>query len=254
MKLNTKNLMLVGAIAVAPATAIAFTGNLLHCDPTDGLSSVVAFSKGLACAETPNKLKLQIRDKDGNSIDGCNAVSGGAPWDLWAANKVGSKITQANAALIDHVELKMKGTVFSSCNLSGSATSSPATVTGQVAFKDALGNRIKGGKANFIAKVGADLPTQSAVLNGIINKGFGVGAEIRVQVGLDVGNPVNGNIVACNLGLVCPPDLPQPVEELALVTLPSSVLRIDVTSSAACVGVNDPFDCCTGAGTGSCDD
>lgn len=254
MKMFVRTFVFAGALAIAPALAGADI--YVECDPTDGVSSVVSVRKGLDCTEKLNKLKIQVRDKDNNSIDGCDAVSGGAPWDVWSAAKWGSKITQANAALIDHVELKARGAAFGSCNLSGSANSAGANMAGNLGFKTATGDRIKGGKSNFIARVGADLPSQSAVLNGIVSKGLGAGGVIRVLVGLDVGAPQNSNLLACNLGLACPPDLPEDgaVEEIALITNSASVLRIGSPENAECTAVNDPWDCCSGAGAGSCDD
>jgi len=251
---SMKILAVAGAFALVPSFASAFDGELIECDPTDGVESTVELAPGLDCPEQVNKLKLSVGDKTANSFDGCDAISGGAPWSFWEAGKYGSKISAANAALIDHAELKVKGGAFGSCNLSGSTNSAGAYMTGGFTFKDAIGEKVKGGKGSMIARVGADLPSQSAALNGIVSKGFGVGAVIRALAGLDVGNPINGNLLGCNLGLTCPPPLGAPIEVIILETNAASILRIGFPSNANCTAANAPYDCCTGAGTGSCDD
>jgi hypothetical protein len=255
---SMKILAVAGAFALVPSFASAFDGELVECDPTDGVASLVEVSPGLDCNEQVNKLKLSVGDKTGNSFDGCDAVSGGAPWAVWELGKYGSKISAANAAAIDHAELKVKGAAFGSCNLSGSANSAGAYMTGGFTFKDAIGEKVKGGKGSLIARVGADLPSQSAALNGIVSKGFGAGAVVRALAGLDIGAPENSDLLACNLGLICPPTPSEsatyPVTLIALKTNSSSVLRIGFPTNANCTAANVPYDCCTGAGTGSCDD
>jgi hypothetical protein len=254
MMKNMKILAVAGAFALVPSFASAFDGELLECDPTDGVPAIVEVGPGLDCVEQLNKLKLSVGDKTANSFDGCDAVSGGAPWSFWEANKYGSKISAANAALVDHAELKVKGTAFGSCNLGGSTNSAGAFMTGSFTLKDAVDEKVKGGKGSLIARVGADLPSQSAALNGIVSKGFGAGAVIRALAGLDILATENGNLLGCNTGSYCPPDLPVPIETIHLKTNTASVLRIGFPTNPNCAGVNDPYDCCTGAGTGSCDD
>jgi hypothetical protein len=102
-------LAVAGAVGLAPSLASAFSGTYVECLPTAGVKSLVIVKKGFDCEEKKNKLKLQLRAKDGNALDNCDAVSGGAPWDVWSEGKFGSKITAANAALIDQVEIKAKG-------------------------------------------------------------------------------------------------------------------------------------------------
>ncbi len=254
MKKSIRILAVAGAFSLAPSFASAFDGELIECDPTDGVEATVELGPGLDCPEQLNKLKLSIGAKTANAFDGCDAVSGGAPWDFWAANKYGSKITAASAALVDSAELKLKGSAFGSCNLSGSTNSAGAYMTGGFTFLDAIGEKVKGGKGSLIARVGADLPSQSAALNGVVSKGFGSGAVIRALAGLDVGNPINGNLLGCNLGLTCPPPLGAPIEVIILETNAASILRIGFPTNANCAAVNDPYDCCSGAGTGTCDD
>jgi len=262
MKMITKVLVFTCAFALVPSFAHAFSGIYVECAPTAGIGAVVSVKKGLTCDEKTNKLKLKVATKTSNAFDNCNAVAGGAPWDVWSLGKWGSKITQANAATIALAELQAKGTAFGSCNLGGSPNSAGANMSGKFTFKDITGLiKVKGGKGAFVARVGADVPTQSAVLNGIVNKGMGVGGIIRVIAGLDVANPLNSDLLSCNLGFLCPPDSfndpnnpIDPIESIALLTLSSSRLRIGAPVNSDCTGVNDPWDCCTGAGTGSCDD
>jgi hypothetical protein len=258
MKKSMKILAVAGAFALVPSFASAFDGVAVECDPTDGVPALVELSPGLQCAEIVNKLKLSVGDKTGNAFDGCDAIGGGAPWAVWEAAKYGSKLSVAAATAIDHAELKVKGSAMGSCNLSGSANSAGAYMTGGFTFKDAIGEKVKGGKGSMIARVGADLPSQSAALNGVISKGMNAGAVIRALAGLDIGASENQDLLACNLGLICPPDPAEsatyPVTLIALKTNAASVLRIGYPTNATCTAINDPFDCCTGAGTGSCDD
>jgi hypothetical protein len=254
MKKSMKTLAVVGAFALAPSFASAFDGVLIDCDPVDGVSSLVEVSPGLDCTEHVNKLKLAIGSKTSNAFGGCDAVGGGAPWDVWSVAKYGSKITQADAATITQAELSVKGAAMGSCNLGGSANSAGAYMTGKFTFLNAASEKVKGGKGSAIARVGADLPSQSAALNGVVSKGFGVGSVIRALAGLDVSAPENGDLLGCNLGLLCPPDPAAPIEVIALKTNAASVLRIGFPTNAQCTGVNEPWDCCTGAGLGSCDD
>jgi len=257
MKKSMKILVVAGAFAFVPSFASAFDGTLAVCDPTDGVSALVELGPGLSCDEIVNKLKLSIGDKTANSFNGCDAVSGGAPWGVWELGKYGSKISAANAAAVDHAELKVKGAAFGSCNLSGSANSAGAYMTGGFTFKDAIGEKVKGGKGSLIARVGADLPSQSAALNGIISKGFGAGSVIRALAGLDISAPENSDLLACNLGLICPPTPAEsatyPVTLIALKTNSASILRIGFPTDAQCTASATPWDCCTGAGAGSCD-
>jgi hypothetical protein len=254
MKKSITVLAVAGAFAFVPSFASAFSGTYVECIPTAGVKALVTVKKGFDCTEKANKLQLSIGAKTANGFDNCDAVSGGAPWDVWAAGKFGSKITQANAALIDSVDLKAKGSAFGSCNLSGSVNSGGASMGGKYAFIAANGDKVKGGKGKFGSRVGADLPSQSAALNGVVTKGFGQGGVIRILAGLDAAAPENSDLVACNLGFLCPPDPNQPIGSIALITNAASVFRIGSPVNSDCLGINDPWDCCTGAAAGSCDD
>lgn len=250
---NLKLLLVVGAFALVPSLGHGFVGNLVNCDPPDGVQTFVSLS-GMTCDETLQKIKIQA-----TFANGCTA-NGAAPWTAWATNKWGSKISAADAATINGVTLKIKGSTLSSCNFTSTPTSAPANVSGSLSFTNTVPEKVKGGKGSFVAGVGADLGTQSAVLNGVMTKGFGLGAQIRIQIGIDTGAPENANILACNVGAICPPDIfadptnADPIETLVLLTTPTSHMRIGIVDNASCLGLNDPFDCCTGAATGSCDD
>jgi hypothetical protein len=250
MKKSMKFLAVAGALALAPSMASAYHGILAECLPTAGTAAIVELGPGLQCAEVVNKLKLSVGPKTGNAFDNCGEDAS-APWDFWAAAKYGSKITAAAAALIDTAELSVKGGAMGSCNLSGSTNGAGAYMTGKFVFYDTIGEKVKGGAGKLIARVGADLPSQSAALNGIVNKGFGVGSVVRALAGLDIGSPINSNLLACNLGLACPPDV-TPIEQIALLTNSSSTLRVGFPDNADCTAADQPWDCCTGAGTGDC--
>jgi hypothetical protein len=294
----------LGAFALAPSIASAFTGNLVTCSPTAGTPTVVKLKPGLSCATEKNKIQIKK-----SLMDGCSATTAagtstafckkaGKPspcctgegtgvgcnvWDVWQGNKLNSKITAADAALIDSVSIDLKAQSFGSCNFSGSPDSFSASGAGKFTFFDAAGDKVKKGKAKFYGTVGGDLTTQSASTTGLITKGFAAGAKVKILIGIDLagasdcdltkkckaaGDPwgcctdkktgscggvgsCNGNILACNLGLACPPTF-QPSFFLDLITTPSSVFRIDIEDNADCVGNNDPFPCCTGAGAGNC--
>jgi hypothetical protein len=260
MKKSIRILAVAGAFALVPSFASAFDGRLIECDPTDGVSALVGVKPGLQCAEIVNKLSLSIGAKTANAFDNCNAnvETPDPPWAYWELNKYGSKISAANAASITDAELKVKGAAFGSCNLGGSTNGAGAYMTGGFTFTNAIGEKVKGGKGSMIARVGADLPSQSAALNGIVSKGFGAGAVVRALAGLDIGAPENADLLGCNLGAICPPDpmtetATYPIAAIALKTNASSILRIGFPTDAQCTASASPWDCCTGAGAGSCD-
>jgi len=239
-------LMIAGALSLGPSLAGAFEGNLVTCHPTVGVEATAELKPGLDCNETKNRLKVAAL------LDGCSSNSG-APWDTWAAGKVNSKISSTNAALISRVTISLKGVGFSSCLLGGTSLSSASAAAAKLTFFDASGvNKVKGGKGQAFGEISGDLATQEAVFEGFMTKGFGAGAQIRVVVGVDVTDPINSTLVTCNAGSLCPPDIDTRIEEIALITTASSLVRIDFRNNADCVGNNDPYSCCTGSGTGNC--
>lgn len=286
----TKTLTFLAGLATAAAVALipsgtnAYSGNLVLCSPTAGQPTVVDLKPGLSCESVKNKIKI----KD-SFMDGCVATSAAAGstdfcqkpdkptacctgegtgvgctvWDVWRAGKYNSKIRSADAATIDNVEVDLKGQAFGSCNFSGGPNSFEASAAGKFTFFDAGGEKVKGGKGKFFGTIGGDLGTQSASTEGLVTKGFAAGGKIRILIGIDLAGPsdctddevspgsCNANILSCNLGLACPPFF-TPSFHLDLVTTPTSLFRIDIEDNADCVGSNDPFPCCMGAGTGNC--
>src|SRR5262245_49098488 len=81
-----------GVFAFAPSTARAFHGNLVHCTPTSGVGVAVGLKPGLTCTDALNKIAVSATGKSGNQIDNCNS-NAAAPWDVWSAGGVASKIT-----------------------------------------------------------------------------------------------------------------------------------------------------------------
>jgi hypothetical protein len=274
-------LAVAGAVALAPTVASAFNGNLVTCTPTGGIKTQAFLKPGLQCAELKNKLIIKK-----SAMDGCSATaasSGGTGfctkagkpsacctgvgtgvgctvWDIWSAGKLNSKITGANAALIDNVLIDIKGQAFGSCNFSGSANSFAASGAAKLAFLDAGGNKVKGGKLQAFGTVGGDLATQSAETSGLVTKGFAAGAKINILIGIDLGGAsdcgdgagsCNGNVLSCNLGFACPPDI-APSYILDLITNGTSELSIHIEDNSDCTANDDPYPCCTGAGTGNC--
>lgn len=255
----------VGALALAPSAASAFHGNLVNCAPTVGVGVPAKLSPGLVCTDSLNKLTFSATGKTGNQLDGC-AADLAAPWASWSAAKVASKITAADAALINKADVTIKATAFGPCMLSGDATTYVplAAGAGKVTFYAADGaTKVKGGANQFYARIAADLPTQSALAIGLVTKGLGAGATIEVQIGIDLaGTSQCGTmsclelIVGCNAGAICPPDVfaggQAPITTLDLKTDPNSYLRIAIPDNADCTGPSTPLHCCTGAGTGTC--
>jgi hypothetical protein len=281
MRRNASKALVIAAagaaiIALAATPLHAFTGNLVRCTPSLGTGVVVTLKKGLTCTESLNKIQVKATVKTGNAIDGCVA-NAAAPWDAWAAGKVASKISAANAALINRADVMIKASTYGSCNFGGSPDSYGASGAGKLTFYDAVGNKVKGGKGSFFASVAGDLATQSALARGLMTKGFGAGGLIQVQIAIDIGAPENGLVVACNAGAICPPDpfgnnakctglgtptacctgskegtCVAPITQLVLATNANSNLSIDLPDNDNCTGPSEPIFCCTGAGTGTC--
>jgi hypothetical protein len=201
---------------------------------------------GLSCDNANNKISVKT------TLDNCSATAPGPFWDDWAAGKIGGKITSANAATVANAAISVKAVTFGSCNFAGVGNSYTAAGAGKLTLLAADGvTKVKGGGGQFFAIVGGDLSTQSASLSGVMTKGFGAGAKIQTLIGLDLANPANANVLACNLGSVCPPPI-TPSTSLALITDANSVTRVDIQNNADCTANNAPFPCCTGAGTGNC--
>jgi hypothetical protein len=181
---------------------------------------------------------------------GC-VYNAAAPWDAWAGAKL-SKTTGAAAATISKMDVSLKTVAFANCNFSGNATSYRASGAGKFQFYDSTGTvKVLGGGGSFFADVAGYVSSVSALALGLITKGFGAGAAIEVQIGLDIAGPDNADIINYNLGAVCPPDI-QPATSLDLKTDANSHVSIDLPDNANCTGPHAPIRCCTGAGTGGC--
>lgn len=262
-KKSLRNLAVAGVLAFTPSLASAFTGTLVHCAPAGGIGVQVTLSPGLACDAALNKITVAATAKTGNQLSGC-AANGSAPWDLWSAGKVGSKITGADAANISKADITIKATTFGSCNFGGSAASYKASGAGKLTFYAADGiTKVKGGANQFYVGVAGDIPTQSALALGIVTKKFGVGAAIEVQIGIDLAGPslcgatqCNGLILACNTGGICPPDpfgpTQPPITFLDLKTNVTSYVEMGFPDNALCTAPGLPWKCCSGAGAGTC--
>lgn len=297
-------LVTAAIFALVPASANAFTGNLVTCSPTAGQETVVKVKPGLSCDTVKNKILIKKAPMDnciataaaGTSTAFCKKAGKPSPcctgegtgagctvWDVWQGNKLNSKIGSSDALSIDSVSIDLKAQAFGTCNFSGDPDSFSASGAGKFTFFDSFGDKVKKGKGKFFGTIGGDLATQSASTTGLITKGFAAGAKIRILIGLDLagssdcdltkkcdgpGDPwgcctgkkegtcggagsCNGNVLACNVGSACPPAIP-PSFLLDLVTSPTSEFRIDIEDNADCVANDDPFSCCTGAGTGNC--
>jgi len=253
-----------GLFASTAAPAHAFHGTLINCSPTAGIAIPAAFSPGLTCADAANKIKVAATARSGNQLDQCTA-NNLAPWDSWAANKYGSKISGAAAASISKVDVVIKGSSIGSCNLAGDYGSVIASGAGKLTFYDSTGlNKVKGGKGAFYARIAGDALSASAVARGIMTKGIAVGAQIEIVFGIDPSGTTqcgaygcNGLIFACNIGYLCPPDSfssgeAHPITTLDLRTDAYSKVIIYLPNNADCTGPGTPYFCCTDVGTGTC--
>lgn len=288
---SIKVLAAAGAIALVPTVASAFSGNLIECVPTAGQKVVVSLSPGLQCDTITNKIKIKGAVSD-NCVIGagtlaapdslafcvaaldpvpcCTGVGTGPTctlWDAWAGGKLGSKILGTDVTTVDFVSVDLKSTVFGSCNFGGNPDSIGAGGAGKFALYNSQLEKVAGGKGQFFGTVGGDIATQSAATAGLVTKGFGAGANLKISIGIDFGGAsdcnddetendgsCNGNILACNVDYAstCPvPGIP-PSFALDLISDANSVFRIDIQDDADCVANNDPFPCCTGAGAGNC--
>jgi hypothetical protein len=212
---------LLAAVTAGPASA--WSGDLVRCLPTAGQAVDVTFKKGLSCKDSLNKLAITLKadpESPGlnQPLDNCVANSA-APWNAWVAGKWG-KMSAADAATISTASLKLKGSTFGSCNFSGSDTSAGANGAGSITFSNAIGEKVKGASLKFFGTVAGDAATYSASAIGLVTKGLGLGADIDINVGLNIGAPENGVLLACNTGGVCTdPNDPNDPANLAPVAL-----------------------------------
>ncbi len=257
-------LVAAGVFTLTPLPASAFHGNLLRCTPALGHKSAANFKPGLTCQDAKNKVSVGLTGKAGTQVDSC-VGNAGAPWTAWEDGKI-QKISAADVATINALDISIKGLTFGSCNFTGDANSYTAYASGKFqAFNG--GTKIKGGGGAVFSRVAGDTATTSAVALGVVTKGFGVGALIETQIGLDLAGTTvcgattcNNLILACNTGAICPPDVfdpnahsgDTPVTTLDLITIPSSHLSIDLPSNDDCTGAGTPIKCCTGVSAGTC--
>jgi len=237
MRKGILSLAVAGSVAMLAAQASAFTGDLIKCSPNAGDSYYISFKKGLTCTESLNKVGFKNKVKDGNGFDNCVA-NANAPWDEWAAGKY-SKVTDANAALIAQADLSLKGVSFGTCNLGGSTNSAGASGAGKLQFYDALGNKVKGAALSFYGTVAGDasdpMNVQGNVI-GLVTKGVAPGADVVINVAINLGDPENGLLTGCNIGAICPPDVfsipkgdpghQSPITNLKVVTSASSYILV----------------------------
>lgn len=218
----------------------AWSGDIIKCNPTPGKQIRVSFS-GLSCLDTKNKLSLKTSVDEGNSINGCVA-NVAAPLDEWAAGKW-AKVTQATAATITQADIKLKGSSFGSCDLTGSDVSAGANGSGEVAFKNSAGDKITSSKFfGTVAGSASDPLNPTATAAGIVTKGFGIGGNIEILAGFSIADPDNGPIVQCSAGATCTvPD--DPMDPLNVT--PATVLDIQTTAASyllLSLGTDDPND------------
>jgi hypothetical protein len=245
----------------------SFQHNLVQCLPTAGTAAVMSLSPGLTCSESKNTFKVEMTAKLANQMDGCLA-NVGAPWGAWAAGKIASKITAADAATISKADVTFKGTMFGSCD--DDANSYPRMPgSGKVTFYDGTGAKVKGGSGTFFGNV-----TTSGIVSGLITKGIGAGAAIEINLPVDPGDTTASSCVSASLCSTDPfgnnskctaAGVPtpcctgpktgtclNPITTINLKTDATTYLRIQIPNSADCTAAGVPLSCCTGVGTGTC--
>lgn len=238
---SIKILAIAGLVAGFGASeALAWSGDLIKCNPTPGTKFVIGFS-GLTCKEAKVKVKAKTDIELGEGFDGCVA-NAAAPWDAWVDGKWG-KTSAADAALIEQFAISLKGSTFGSCNFGGSDISSGASGAGSLTFFNAAGDsKIKGAALKFFGTVAGNTTTFQGEVTGLVTKGLGLGGDISLTIGLDFANPASAEVVACNLGATCTdPNDPNdpgnvtPAEAVGVQTSGTSVFLLSL-------GDDDPND------------
>lgn len=224
--------------AFGASQALAFSGDLIKCNPSAGTGLTVGFS-GLSCVASKNKVSIKS-DAETQALNGCVA-NADAPWDAWVDGGW-SKTSETDALTITKAVVNLKGQTFGSCNFSGSDVTSGASGGGSVSFLNSSNGKVKGASLKFFGKVAGDVATYQATAIGLITKGLGIGGDISVGIGLDLANPVNSPILACNTGANCvDPNDPSdainvtPIKALAIITTAASELKVSL-------GTDDPND------------
>src|SRR5262249_2211232 len=157
-----------------------------------------------SCTDATSKINITVGAATGNALNNC-VPNNAAPWDTWAAGGVGSKISNASAATISTLSLKVKAKTFGICNFSGDANSLGANGSGKFQFFTDAAQliKVKGGGGAIFGTVGA--AGTNAALTGLVTKGFGIGQRFQATVGIDLGDPNNGCVISCNDPFdVCP--------------------------------------------------
>lgn len=206
MRKGILSLAVAGSFALGASQAFGWAGEVIKCEASPGTGIAVNFAPGLICKERINKVGIKTKIKDGQGFDGC-VSNAAAPWDAWAAGKY-AKTSSTVAATIDgsasaQAEIALKGMAFGSCNLGGSPTSGAASGGGKVTFYNNLGKKAKGASFSFFGNISGDAGTYSAEAKGLIVKGPLQGGRVAITIGLDLTNPGNGLLLACNTGSVC---------------------------------------------------
>ncbi len=243
--------MAAGVFALIPSAVSAFEGNLVTCLPSVAATSVATFNPGLDCTAHFSKIAVKAlfngRDPSkSNPITNCTS-NAAAPWADWATGKFASKITATDAALISEADVTVAAVTFGTCNFGGTPTSFGASGGGSITFRDATHTKVKGGSGSYYGKVAGDIATQSAQVVGLMIKGFAVGANVLVQVAIDLAGPDNGTFLSCNTGSLCPPDSFAPKGNASCA---GKVTDAECCQSKTCTGLATPDACCTGAGLG----
>jgi hypothetical protein len=258
-----------GAFVIAPTLANAWSGNLVSCNGPafpPGAKYDVTVKPGMDCTSVNNKLQLKKV-----AFQNCDATTGGAPWAIWLTNKV-YKLEATAAAAIDQALVDIKGVTFGTCNFTQDTVSANgANGTAKVTFLDSAGEKVKNAKFQAAITISGDVVNTRVSGDGLVTKGMGTGAWVTMRIGLGANNGLCAgeedpfacctgagtgtctDIVGCQgLPDTCNTAPAAPITAIPLLATPASVLRVDFLDNADCLGPNDPFVCCSGAGAGTC--
>jgi hypothetical protein len=210
---------------VAGALALPTASNaVVFCTPTAGEAPILKVSP--VAVPPPDSAKYGFKLK--TTIDGC--VADTASLNAWIPSKNGT----ADGGLIAKAELTLAVAGYGNCGfgvLSGNPAAYPASGTMKLKWLDAAGDTLKSAKTTsayvLISGISVTAEGFTAIGNGVVIKGLGVGASVNLRIPLDMnlGDPFSSPWGLCLIGNGIPgfPGLPAaaPLKQLPLKARPS---------------------------------
>lgn len=212
---------------VAGALALPTTSNaVVFCTPSAGEAPILKVSP--AAVPPPDNGKYGFKLK--TTVDGC--VADTASLNTWIPSKNGT----ADGGLIAKAELTLTVAGYGNCGLgilSGNPAAYPASGTMKLKWLDAAGDTIKSAKTTsayvLISGISVTAEGFTAIGNGVVTKGLGVGASVYLRIPLDMNfadpfsNPWSLCMIGGLPGIPGIPDLPAatPLKQLPMKGRPS---------------------------------